>query len=172
MGSCRCGVNQETQSSIADFPNLLLNKAQVGLLAKNCKRVLIIVKSLLFFKFITLFTTTSPEFIILFLHNEKKLQKSTKCLERSQTTVLHTFSTSALIPRTADLASKVAMAIITSRWLQTHHPPCLRGGTSLPVLPHHLRHLHCPWRLLLANSQPLLVLCSLTKNLQHQLPSV
>jgi len=30
MGSCRCGVNQETQSSIADFPNLLLNKAQVG----------------------------------------------------------------------------------------------------------------------------------------------
>jgi len=71
MGSCRCGVNQETQSSIADFPNLLLNKAQVGLLAKNCKRVLIIVKSLLFFKFITLFTTTSPEFIILFLHNGK-----------------------------------------------------------------------------------------------------
>merc|ERR1711936_675510 len=50
MGSCRCGVNQVTQSSIADFPNsLLTNKARVGFEAKNCKRVLIIVKSLLFF---------------------------------------------------------------------------------------------------------------------------
>ena len=37
LSSCRCGVNQETQSSIADFPNsLLTNKARVGFEAKNC----------------------------------------------------------------------------------------------------------------------------------------
>merc|ERR1739838_1231367 len=78
MGSCRCGVNQETQSSIADFPNLLLNKAQVGLLAKNCKRVLIIVKSLLFFKFITLFTTTRPLNLLFYFFTTGKTTKINK----------------------------------------------------------------------------------------------
>merc|ERR1739844_645592 len=55
-----------------------MGKAQVGLLAKNCKRVLIIVKSLLFFKFITLFTTTRPLNLLFYFFTTGKTTKINK----------------------------------------------------------------------------------------------
>ena len=81
--SCRCGVDQETHSLIANLPNsLLANKARVGFEAKNCKRVLILVKSLLFYLQVTPYLQQPPFPIyfhpVILLPNKK----TTKCLER------------------------------------------------------------------------------------------
>merc|ERR1712029_363202 len=163
MGSCRCGVDQETHSLIANLPNsLLTNKARVGFEAKNCKRVLILVKSLLFYLQVTPYLQQPPFPIyfhpVILLPNKK----TTKCLERSQKTVIHTFLSSASTPRTAAWVSTTAMpsrCTIPETELQIHPLPCPQGGTSHQALqPPHL-HPHCPWRLLLATLQPLLVHC-------------
>ena len=115
---------------------------------------------------------------------EKKITKPLNYTEnifhifcRSQMTVsLHTFLSSALIQRTADSVSKATMLIITSKCIpeteeirQTHQAPCRQGGISHRALPPLHPHPHCPWRLPLANLQPLSVLLWTTKNLQHLL---
>jgi len=64
MGSCRCGVDQETLLEFYCQSSKLAakDKAQVGFEAKNCKRVLIICEIVAFFQKKTLFTTpTHPQ---------------------------------------------------------------------------------------------------------------
>merc|ERR1712203_380929 len=88
MGSCRCGVDQETLLEFYCQSSKLAakDKAQVGFEAKNCKRVLIICEIVAFFQKKTYLqppifppTHNNPKlFIILFIYPTRKLQKIIK----------------------------------------------------------------------------------------------